>query len=155
MCPVEDYVDHALELPDTADEDHFNTLHARRLDRLQQQAVALAAMPRRLGRDATPAELAADKRASRSVRHWAGVLADGWRSVRGAGGLFNYEIRNALWQTEAGEALAGMPKWRTEIATYATRNAVARNWANNRLHLLQQEAEYWCRVLDIVGVDYE
>lgn len=151
---IDEHCDMSLKLP-TDPRQFFATFHATRLRKLHLQAGYWAAVPRRLGRDASGSELAADKRASRTVAHftathglwWAGVAGVDWHELD-----VQTPFASKGWVAEAGDVQRIFPEWRTAICTAGMRDPTLAKWARQALHRLEQELLSWQEVKEVLVV---
>lgn len=73
------YIDPAMEVPATETQEHINKVETERVVSMLTIAITAQDMPRRLGTEATPEELAADKSRNKRVAHVATQLLKGWQ----------------------------------------------------------------------------
>lgn len=152
MNQLAEYYDPAFELETSIDMLWLSRFHAARLSCLADWGTRYAQMKRRLGQDATPGELARDKRVSRSVRWRCMQMSKFWlpdSAVEGFDGLDKklLAFENLLWGTVATRQLKVIEQAKIEVATVALRSD-QKHWGGVRMVLLHQEQRLWTEVAD-------
>lgn len=131
----------------------LDAYHEDRLMAIVDVAHAALTIPRRIGRDATPTQLAADQKASRFVAHFCSDLAERWRpkTTRRRGYAFTDDFLNAhkSWLTAGDWALGKLSRYKQEVATLAIEGD-EKLWGNRRLYLLEQETRYWVKTKETI-----
>lgn len=113
--------------------------------RLQREIEALKfllTIPRRLGSDATSAELSLDKQRARRVLHvkeqmlaeWGGPLQVSLNGHRKVGAQLNWGTWEAEQQIHVKKRISYLEHWRKEHS-----KKQQRQWANSTLHKLRRE----------------
>lgn len=119
-----------------------------RLYELSGIAAWASVVPRRLGPDATAAELAADKRLCRQIAHVADRMAKLWGDP-GTRNLNTHEIKMSgsavIWSDWWSSHQAYLDQRRHYVATWAIKNRMIK-MGNKYVSWLNQEAEEFERI---------
>lgn len=157
--PAHDYIDPTVDTTGLTKE-RLQELHGLRLRGIEALARAAGNAKRRLGPDATPAQLAADKKLCRSLAHrfmqlrgmW---LQDDWskalRMVSMADPSVAVGDAGVVWERFARDELERVNRSLREVATWGVKaGPQGWIWAKQRVVLLERERDLW---REIAGVE--
>lgn len=138
------YYDHALKINESDTEASISKAEQERVGKMLSVAVTAQTIPRRLGADATPDELAADKLRARRVAHVAGQLVKAWggAELNGGGADSKREAATVDWSRWMDEHRAWALARQTYIATWCVKQGGDERWAKSAITKLTNEVNW-------------
>lgn len=153
---TDDYVDPTLDISGLT-RAGLRDFHGFRLRGSEALAAAAVGAKRRLGGDALPAQLAADKKLCRRIRHQTWQLRQLWLSEDWAARPLAHTSMaepkgdpGVVWERHAQDQLVEVAVGLAQVATWAALvPGAGQLWAKQRITLLEREQRFWQEVAGV------
>lgn len=141
------YIDLDLKIPEGDTREKINTAEAARVGKMLAVAITAQEMPRRLGGEASPEELANDKSMNRRIAHVASQLMVGWgTNGNGASADVKREAASVDWKKWIAAHETFIVNRCRYIATWQHKvgDKTSERWAKGAVTRLENELK-WLR----------
>jgi hypothetical protein len=125
---------------DTADK--IARAEVERLNKMRAVANTARVVPRRLGKDASDEELAADARTSRRIMHVAEQSIKAWGGTMTPNGEVNREASQVVWRRWLDEHRTWLTNRMRYIATWQYQTGSDERWCKGAVVRLQNELHW-------------
>ena len=142
MSYLAQWYDHSMVISEDDTAESIERAEVQRLAKLLAIAAQVQATPRRLGSDATPEELALDKRRAKRISHVAGQLLTGWGGTSNSTGDISREAAQVEWRRWWNEHQVWLINRQRYIATWAQKTGADQKWARSALVKLNNELQW-------------
>lgn len=144
MSYLTTYFDPALPVRAEDTEASISRAEQERLAKLMSVAVTAQTMPRRLGQESMPEELADDKRRAKRIAHVAAQLLKTWggTSLNGSGADAKREAAIVDWRKWYEEHRIWLVNRQRYIATWVIKTEANEKWGKSALVKLNNELNW-------------